>query len=132
MTMPSAACWQPPSAPVVRAIVVADDCPLAVWANLAPADRKAQRKPVAELLFKQGFTQDQIATQLGVSQKTISKDLENYTIGINQNSKTASNPKGSGRPKGSKPKSTSGPPSRNGRTDGPRCGLHAPANAFWL
>jgi hypothetical protein len=106
---------------VVRAIVVANDCPLAVWANLAPDDRKAQRKPVAELLFKQGFTQDQIATQLGVSQQMISKDLS----GLLPGSKPP-RPKG-GRPKGSKPKSTSGPQPRNGRTDGPRCGLHAPS-----
>jgi transcriptional regulator with XRE-family HTH domain len=51
----------------------------------------------------QGFTQEQIAKQLGVTQKTVSKDLENYTKGINQKpAKTASNPKGAGRPKGSK------------------------------
>jgi hypothetical protein len=93
---------------------------------LAPDDRKAQRKPVAELLYKQNFPMEQIATMLGVAFVTIQRDLSNLSMMDKSNhAKTASNPKGSGRPKGSKPKSTSGPPSRNGRTDGPRCGLHA-------
>ena len=45
-----------------------DDCLLAVWANLPTNDRKTRRKPIAEQLYKQGFTMEQIATQLGVSQ----------------------------------------------------------------
>jgi hypothetical protein len=80
-----------------------DDCPLAVWAALAPAARKAQRKPIAEKLYKQGFTQEQIATQLGVSQALISGDLVNLSAPDKlKPAKTASNPKGAGRPKGSK------------------------------
>jgi len=79
-----------------------DDCPLATWANLSPADRKAQRKPVAEALYKQGFTQEQIATQLGVNQATIARDLSDLcTTHKTKPAKTATNPKGAGRPKGS-------------------------------
>ena len=80
-----------------------DDCPLAVWANLSPTARKAQRKPVAERLYKQGFTMEVIATQLGVGQATITRDLRNLST-VNKSKdekKTASNPKGAGRPKGS-------------------------------
>ena len=44
-----------------------DDCLLAVWANMPPDDRKTQRKSIAEKLYKQNFTMEQIATQLGVS-----------------------------------------------------------------
>ena len=73
-----------------------DSCPLAVWANLPAADRKAQRKPVAEKLYQQGFTMDQIATQLGVTQQQISKDLASL-----QPSCKPPRPKG-GRPKASK------------------------------
>ncbi len=79
-----------------------NDCPLAVWANLSLADRKAQRKSVAERLYKQHFTMEQIATQLGVSHPTIVRDLEEFVHDEQiKTSKTASNPKGAGRPKGS-------------------------------
>ena len=79
-----------------------DDCPLAVWTNLSAIDRKAQRKPIAEKLYKQGFTEMAIATQLGVSQSTIRDDLRNLVVTTKSNPpKTASNPKGAGRPKGS-------------------------------
>jgi hypothetical protein len=80
-----------------------DDCPLAIWANLSPADRKAQRKAIAEQLYKQGFTMEQIATQLAVAKGTISKDLAGIVSNRNNSkpTKTASNPKGAGRPKGS-------------------------------
>jgi transposase len=88
-----------------------DDCPLAVWASLSSADRKTQRKPLAEKLYKQGFTMEQIATQLGVTQGTISKDLGNlFQENKSKPAKTTTNPKGAGRPKGStKPKPRSGP-----------------------
>jgi transposase len=66
-----------------------------VWANLSSVDRKSQRKPIADRLYKQGLTQEQIATQLGVSQQQISKDLD----GLQPSSKPP-RPKG-GRPKGS-------------------------------
>lgn len=79
-----------------------DDCLLAVWQNLPANDRKKRRKPIAEALYKQSFTMAQIATQLGVSEKTISLDLAGIlTLGKNSNpTKTATNPKGAGRPKG--------------------------------
>jgi predicted transcriptional regulator len=70
-----------------------------VWASLSTADRKAQRKSVAEKLYKQNFTMEQIATQLGVSQATISGDLE----GLSTPDKPP-RPKG-GRPKGKAPRS---------------------------
>lgn len=79
-----------------------DDCLLAVWASMPPADQKSQRKPIAEKLYKQGFTMEQIATQLGVSQRTISEDLRNLEApSKSKPAKSASNPKGAGRPKGS-------------------------------
>lgn len=76
------------------------DCPIAVWASLSPKERKAQRKAIVERLYNQGhgLTQAQIATQLGVSQQTISDDL----AGLPETGKPP-RPKG-GRPKGSKPK----------------------------
>jgi hypothetical protein len=77
------------------------DCPLAVWAGLSPTDRKAQRKPIAENLYKQGFTMEQIATQLGVAQSTITEDLRNLsTVDKLKPAKSTNNPKGAGRPKG--------------------------------
>jgi predicted ArsR family transcriptional regulator len=82
--------------------VCPDDCPLAVWAGLSTKDRKAQRKPIAEKLYKQHFTMDQIATQLGVSKATIGRDLELSHDETIKSTKTVSNPKGAGRPKGSK------------------------------
>lgn len=81
------------------------DCPLAVWADLPPTDRKAQRKPIAEKLFHQGFTQEQIATQLGVSQWTISQDLRSLEA-------TSKPP----RPKGGRPKSNKLQPERRKNT----------------
>jgi len=92
-----------------------DDCPLAIWADLPAADRKAQRKPVAEKLYKQGFTMEQIATQLGVSFQTISRDLKEFSHDekIKKPAKTATNPKGAGRPKGSGKKSEPKAPKRH-------------------
>ncbi len=78
-----------------------DDCPLAVWQTLSKKDRKAQRKPIAERLYKEGHTMEAIATQLGVSQQQISKDLfDLQPSSKSKRAKTASNPKGAGRPKG--------------------------------
>jgi hypothetical protein len=79
-----------------------ENCPLTAWTALSPSERKVQRQPLARKLYEQGFTMEQIATQFGVTHKTISKDLENCTQGTNQKRvKTATNPKGAGRPKGS-------------------------------
>jgi transposase len=79
--------------------VCPDDCPLAVWAQLDPNARKAQRRIIAEKLYHQGFTQTAIATQLGVSQSTIRNDLE----GLVESTKPP-------RPKGGRPKSTAPKP----------------------
>jgi hypothetical protein len=81
-----------------------DDCPLAIWATLSPADRKRQRQSVAERLYREGFTMEAIATQLGVTKQCISLDLGGIVKEFDNQkpAKTASNPKGSGRPKGSK------------------------------
>src|SRR5262245_21360810 len=79
-----------------------EDCPLAVWATLSPADRKQQRQAVAERLYRDGYTMQAIATQLGVTKATVHYDLRNCS-NIEQlgATKSASNPKGAGRPKGS-------------------------------
>lgn len=74
-----------------------DDCPHAKWESLSAKERnqKTRRQPIVTKLADEGYTQQRIATMLGVSQKTISKDLVNYTPGINHK-------KGAGRPQGSK------------------------------
>lgn len=79
-----------------------DSCPLAVWANLSPADRKAQRKAIAERLYKQNMTMEQIATQLGVSHPTIVRDLKEFVHDEQTQSRTSKRGrKDEGRPKGS-------------------------------
>jgi hypothetical protein len=45
------------------------------WAALSPSERKQQRQSLARKLYEQGFTQEQIAEQFGVSQQQIAKDL---------------------------------------------------------
>jgi hypothetical protein len=63
----------------------------------------AKHKPIAEKLYQQGFTEQQIADQFGVTQKTISRDLADCCAPQqSKTTKTATNPKGAGRPKGSK------------------------------
>jgi transposase len=77
---------------------------MAVWHSL-PDDQKtpARRRPIVEQYNKQGYTQEVIAMQLGVSQATITRDLGNlFSVNKLKHTKTASNPKGAGRPKGSK------------------------------
>lgn len=87
-----------------------DDCPLAIWATLSTKDRKAQRKPVAEQLYKQGFTMEAIATQLGVHHSQIVRDLREFVHDAQiKPAKTSTNPKGAGRPKGKKSKRTGSP-----------------------
>jgi IS30 family transposase len=76
-----------------------DDCPLAVWSGLSKADRKAQRKPVAEKLYKQGFTMEHIATQLGVSHPTIVRDLREFVHDEQTLRPKGGRPKGSGKPR---------------------------------
>ena len=76
-----------------------DSCLVGAWHTL-PDDQKTKvrRLPIVEALTKQGYTQEVIALQLGVSQNTISRDLE----GLSTVDKPH-RPKG-GRPKGTKAK----------------------------
>lgn len=81
-----------------------DDCPIVAFSDLTPAEQRVERQRTAKKMTDQGFTEQQIAKQLGVSQQTISNDLANLPItGKSKPAKTASNPKGAGRPKGKKP-----------------------------
>jgi transposase len=73
-----------------------EKCPIRVFSDLTPAEQRVERKRTAEKMLKQGFTQGQIAKQLGVSQQTISNDLE----GLPETGKPQ-RPKG-GRPLGKK------------------------------
>ena len=54
------------------------------------------------------MTMEQIATQLGVTNQTISNDLREFSndLEIKKPAKTPGNPKGAGRPKGNNNKST--------------------------
>jgi hypothetical protein len=82
-----------------------ENCPLTAWTALSPNARKVKRQALAEQLYRQGFTMEQIGTQFGVSEKTISKDLEHYTSGYNvkgQGKDTLGRQKSPGRPKDSK------------------------------
>lgn len=78
-----------------------DECPIVAFSDLTPTEQRTERKRVAEKMYKQGFTEQQIATQLGVTQKTISQDLNGvYTQGINSHRTSKRGRKGEGRPKG--------------------------------
>ena len=80
-----------------------DGCPIIAFSDLTPAEQRVQRKRIAAKMVEQGFTEQQIAKQLGYSQQTISNDLSNLPeISKSKPAKTESNPKGAGRPKGSK------------------------------
>lgn len=81
-----------------------ENCPLTAWTALSPGERKVQRKPLAEQLYRQGFTMAQIAEQFGVDHSTIVRDLSEFVrdAQIKKHAKTASNPRGAGRPKGKK------------------------------
>jgi transposase len=94
-----------------------DDCLLAVWHNLSPAGQKARRKPLAEQLYKQGYTMEAIATQLGVNHSTIVRDLREFVhdAQIKKPAKTATNPKGAGRPKGKRSRRHRNPPELEGQ-----------------
>lgn len=78
-----------------------DECPIVAFSDLTPAEQRVERKRIAKKMSDQGFTEQQIAKQLGVSQNTISLDLSNLSIVDKlKPAKTASNPKGAGRPRG--------------------------------
>jgi hypothetical protein len=71
--------------------------PIAVWASLSITDRKAQRKSMAERLYRQNFTMEAIATQLGVTKMQISRDLRNCNIELQlPRTEKRGRPKGSG------------------------------------
>jgi hypothetical protein len=80
-----------------------DDCLIAVWHNLAEDQRtKDRRRPMVETLRKQGYTQDAIAMQLGVTQQTISNDLKTLQIVCNVEERgkdTLGRKRSTGRPK---------------------------------
>lgn len=83
-----------------------NDCLMAVWHSL-PDDQKTpeRRRPIVEQYAKQGYTQEVIAMQLGVGQKTVSRDLETLVAATNvkgQGKDTLGRKKSPGRPKGSK------------------------------
>jgi transcriptional regulator with XRE-family HTH domain len=86
--------------------VCPDNCFIAAWHSLPPDQKtKERRRPVVEQLAKQGYTQEAIAMQLGVSQKTISNDIETLVTLTNvkgQGKDTRGRKKSTGRPKGSK------------------------------
>jgi transposase len=79
-----------------------DSCLLAVWHGLSTEGRKAQRKAIAEGLYKQNYTMEYIATQLGVSHPTIVRDLKEFVHDEQTQPRTSERGrKGEGRPKGS-------------------------------
>ena len=88
-----------------------DNCVYTKWRDLSPSEKKAQRKTFSHQLAQQGYTQEEIAKQLGVSQKTISKDLRDlvYTSGINSTRTSTRGRVNEGRPRG-----------RGGRAGGPQ------------
>jgi transposase len=73
-----------------------DECPIRAFSDLTPAEQRVERKRIAEVMMNRGFTQEQIAKQLGVGQATIARDLEGLSI-----ENKPPRPKG-GRPKGSR------------------------------
>ena len=61
-----------------------DNCIIAAWYELPEDQRtKERRRPLVEQLAKQAYTQEAIARQLGVSQMTISRDIETLNIVFN-------------------------------------------------
>ena len=79
-----------------------DGCPIMAYTDLPSEKRKAQRKPLAEQLYRQGFTQEQIAAQFGVSQSTIRDDLDGLVPPTKPHRPKGGRPKGSTKPR-SKP-----------------------------
>ena len=81
-----------------------DNCLIAVWHSLPEDQRtKDRRRPMVEALAKQGYTQEAIGIQLGVSHQTIGRDLETLSIVDNvkgQGRDTRGRKKSTGRPKG--------------------------------
>lgn len=75
------------------------ECP----GNCSPKERAKRRGARAEQLYKQGFTEEQIATELGVNVATISRDLQEFLHDAKTQPRTSKRGrKGEGRPKGRK------------------------------
>jgi predicted transcriptional regulator len=68
---------------------------------VTPAEQRVERKRIAEKMANQGFTQELIAKQLGVSQRQISTDLEGLEVTSKPDRPKGGRPKGAGakRPK---------------------------------
>lgn len=81
-----------------------DDCLIAVWHSLPPDQRtKERRRPLVKTLAEQGYTQDAIAGQIGISQQTVGRDLETLSIVDNvkgQGKDTRGRKKSTGRKRG--------------------------------
>ena len=73
-----------------------EKCPIRVFSDLTPAEQRVERKRTAAKMMEQGFTQEQIAKQLGVSRQTIQQDLDGLPV-----TGKPQRPKG-GRPLGKK------------------------------
>jgi transposase len=87
-----------------------DNCVIATWHGMPEDQRtKERRRPLVEILAKQGYTQEAIAMQLGVSHQTVGRDLETLSIVDNvkgQGKDTLGRKKSTGRPKGRQRKTT--------------------------
>jgi uncharacterized protein YerC len=91
-----------------------DDCFIAAWHSLSDDQKtKERRRPIVEQLAKQGYTQEAIALQLGVSVMTISRDIKTFNTVLNVKGqgkdtlgrkRSTGRPKGEGRPKSSEPR----------------------------
>ncbi len=71
--------------------------------DCTPAHRKAHRKTIAEQLYRDGKTMEQIAVQLDVGKSTIARDIEEFSHDGKTEPRTSERGrKGEGRPKGAK------------------------------
>ena len=81
------------------------ECKVGAYATMSPSDQKARRKPLAEELYRNGMSMEQIAAELSVSHQTIGRDLEEFVHdGQTQPRTSKRGRKSEGRPKGSKSK----------------------------
>lgn len=79
---------------------------LAIASNIGAAGlSKKDRKSIAELAYQHGYTETQISKMLGVSQNTVSRDLEGLSTIDKPSRPKGGRPKGSGSSGGSSSKS---------------------------
>lgn len=83
--------------------VCPDNCLWATWHKL-PDDQKTKerRRPIVKVLREQGYTQEAIALQLGVSHQTVGRDIETLSMMDNvkgQGKDTLGRKRSTGRPK---------------------------------